>query len=300
MSSMVPSYYGQIGSAGGFPLPQHPSARFIQHHPTDVQYDRGVSSRLHNIIAKPVGPYYGELGGVTDDTSIRLFGGRLYTDSTLFVDVGAEPRKSKQRMLRRGIPMLVLHPTDGRRTNIFSDVSVPPLGERQKESVLIDHFYHDDCMEGYNPLNIRLLADTSFFEEGETENVLAHATSKTMEPVTTYRYNEVKLALDKNVPGLYNELQHLYRSSVRGQVTAMTFDSLYVFPVITVTNDILWIPVVNPNPEDVQLITRWLSRSLQTPNAKRCLSRVYYVGKLIEPYISGEEGWLVSVECLQY
>jgi hypothetical protein len=39
-----------------------------------------------------------ELGGVTDDTSIRLFGGRLYTDSTLFEDVGADGSKAKQRM----------------------------------------------------------------------------------------------------------------------------------------------------------------------------------------------------------
>ena len=300
MSSMVPAQYGQIGSAGGFPLPQHPSAHFMGHHPTDVQYDRGVSGTMHNIIAGPVGPYYGELGGVTDDTSIRLFGGRLYTDSTHFVDVGADPLKAKQRMYRRGIPMLVLLPTDGRRTNIFSDVNVPPLGERQKESILIDEFYSDECMENFNPLNIRILADTSIFEEGETDNVLAHATSKTMETVVTHPYSEVKSALDKNVPGLYNQLNHLYRSSGHGHVTAMTFDQLYVFPVVTATNKILWIPVINPFPEDVQLITRWLSKSIKTEHAKRCLSRVYYVGKLIEPFIGGETGWFVSVECLQY
>lgn len=281
-------------------MPQHPTARFMQHHPSDIQYDSGVSTKLHSIIAGPVGPYYGELGGVTDDTSIRLFGGRLYTDSTLFVDVGADPSKAKQRMLRRGVPMLVLHPTDGRRTNIFSSERIPPLGERQKESVLIDHFYDDLCMEGFDPLNIRILADTSFFEDGETENVLAHATSKTMEPVTTHRYKEVKTTLDKNVPGLYDKLQHLYRSSGHGQVVAMTFDRLYVFPVVTTTNTILWIPVINPRPEDILTITRSLSRTVKTPNAKRCLSRVYYVGKLMEPYIGGEEGWIVSVECLQF
>jgi len=272
----------------------------MQHHPTDIQYDRSVSETVHSTIAGPVGPYYGELGGVTDDTSIRLFGGRLYTDSTLFEDVGADPRKVKQRMYRRGIPVLVLLPTDGRRTNVFAESNVPPLGERQKESVLIDKFYHDDCMDNFKPLSIRILADTSIFEEGETENVLAHATSKTMEPVITHPYNDVKSALDANVPGLYDELKHLYRPSAHGQVTAMTFDQLFVFPVVTKSNDILWIPLINPYPEDVQLIPRYLSRTLSSPNAKRCLSRVYYVGKLMEPYIGGEYGWIVSVECLQY
>jgi hypothetical protein len=52
-----------------------------------IKYDYGVSDRLHTIIAGPVGPYHGELGGVTDNTSIRLFGGHLYTDSTLFEDI---------------------------------------------------------------------------------------------------------------------------------------------------------------------------------------------------------------------
>jgi len=298
--SIVPSYYGNIGSAGGFPIPSHPSIQLARHENSDIAYDSNVSGKMRSIIAGPVGPYHSEWGGVTDDTPIRLFGGRLYTDSTLFVDIGAEARTAKHRMFQRGIPLLVLHPLDGRRTNVFSDMDVAPLGERQKESILIENFYHDVCMENYKPINIRILADTNFLEEGETENVFAHATSKTMEPVVTHAYALVKKALDENVPGLYDHIKHLYGPSSHGQVVAMTFDRLYVFPVVTRSNNILWIPLVNPSPDDVALIPHMLSRTLKTPNAKRCLSRVYYVGKLMEPYIHGEHGWIVSVECLQY
>lgn len=300
MSTMVPSNMHSIGAAAGVSLPPHPTITMTSDFGVQqMRHDPGEEvNSMFSARAEP--PFFSEYPGVTGSKA-RLYGGRLFTDSTLFEDVGTPSHKAnRQRMIQRGMPILVLGLLDKKRINEYSEYDMPAIADRVKEFALFDQFEDDASLGNYYSVNIRISADLNFFEPGETDGVFAIATSKTMEPVVTNAYEKTKTTVDKCVPGMWNIIKHLYTRVGYGHMVANTFDKLYVFCVYDSSNQLYWIPLVNPTVDDILAIKHRLTMNAQGSNEKRCLTKVYYVGQLMEPYTYGEHGWIVSLQCVQF